>query len=135
MDATGIRDEIARLEEAGRACTTERDAHRIDIGIERLEAELAALAPAAHHAARRRPTMGPKCMQATRARTDASFLVDKADIVANAYDLSINKYKKTEYVAESYPPPSEILAEVAELEKQIIAGIAELRRKVKDDRC
>lgn len=63
-----------------------------------------------------------------------SGVVDKADIVANAYDLSINKYKKTEYVAESYPPPSEILAEVAELEKQIIAGIAEQRRKVKDDR-
>ncbi|NLF19310.1 MAG: hypothetical protein GX595_18945 [Lentisphaerae bacterium] len=78
MDATGIRDEIARLEEAGRACTTERDAHRIDIGIERLEAELAALAPAAHHAARRRPTMGPKCMQATRARTGDKLL----DLVA-----------------------------------------------------
>ncbi len=68
--------------------------------------------------------------EAARARTDASFLVDKAEIVANAYDLSINKYKKTEYVAESYPPPAEILADVAKLEKQITAGIAELRKLV-----
>jgi len=74
MNATEIRDEIARLEEAGRACTTERDAHRIDLEIESLEAELAALAPAAHHDAGRRPTMGPKCMQGIRARTQEKLL-------------------------------------------------------------
>ncbi len=68
--------------------------------------------------------------EADRVRTDPSFLVDKADIVANDYDLSINKYKKTEYVAESYPPPSEILADVAELEKKITAGVAELRKLI-----
>lgn len=68
--------------------------------------------------------------EAERVRTDPSFLVDKADIVANDYDLSINKYKKTDYVAESYPPPAEILADVAELEKKITEGIAELRKMV-----
>lgn len=62
----------------------------------------------------------------TRARTEQSFLVDKQEIVENDYDLSINKYKKTEYVAEKYPEPKEILADIRELEKEIAAGLAEL---------
>ena len=45
-----------------------------------------------------------------RARTEKSFFVPKEEIVDNGYDLSINKYKKVEYVAEEYPPTSEILA-------------------------
>ncbi len=47
-----------------------------------------------------------------RARTEKSFFVPKQEIVDNGYDLSINKYKKVEYVAEEYPPTSEILANV-----------------------
>ena len=61
-----------------------------------------------------------------RKRTDKSFLVPKDEIVANDYDLSINKYKKVEYVAEEYPSPLEIIIELNELEKQITAGLAEL---------
>lgn len=34
-----------------------------------------------------------------RERTDKSFYVPKDEIIGNEYDLSINKYKKTEYVA------------------------------------
>ena len=45
-----------------------------------------------------------------RSRTEKSFFVPKEEIVDNGYDLSINKYKKVEYVAEEYPPTSEILA-------------------------
>ena len=51
----------------------------------------------------------------------------KQEIVDNGYDLSINKYKKTEYVAVEYAPTSEILDELDELEKQIAAGLKELR--------
>lgn len=61
-----------------------------------------------------------------RQRTDKSFLVPKAEIVGNGYDLSINKYKKTEYVRVEYPSPQEIMAELHELELQITAGLAEL---------
>ena len=50
----------------------------------------------------------------------------KDEIVGNDYDLSINKYKKTEYKAVQYAPTSEILAEIREMEKQIEAGLAEL---------
>ena len=54
-----------------------------------------------------------------RLRTEKSFLVPKAEIVENGYDLSINKYKKTEYKPVEYPPTSEIMAELRELEMQI----------------
>ena len=61
-----------------------------------------------------------------RERTDKSFLVPKDEIVANDYDLSINKYKKVEYIAEEYPSPLEIMTDLNELEMQISAGLAEL---------
>ena len=61
-----------------------------------------------------------------RARTDQSFLVPKAEIVGNDYDLSINKYKQSAYVEEEYPHPLEILAEIDKLEKEIQTGLAEL---------
>ena len=54
-----------------------------------------------------------------RPRTEKSFFVPKAEIVENKYDLSINKYKKTEYKPVEYPPTSEIMAELRELEMQI----------------
>ena len=61
-----------------------------------------------------------------RQRTEKSFFVPKAEIVENGYDLSINKYKKTEYKAVEYPSTTEILADLHELEMQITAGLAEL---------
>ena len=48
------------------------------------------------------------------------------EIVANDYDLSINKYKKVEYIAEEYPSPLEIMTNLNELEMQITSGLAEL---------
>lgn len=68
----------------------------------------------------------------SRERTEQSFFVDKEEIVDNDYDLSINKYKKTEYVAVEYPPTSEILAEIDELEKQIATEMAELKKLLND---
>lgn len=57
--------------------------------------------------------------EADRLRTERSFLVPKQEIVDNGYDLSINKYKKTEYKPVSYPPTSEIMAQIRELEMKI----------------
>ncbi|MBO7326545.1 MAG: SAM-dependent DNA methyltransferase [Clostridia bacterium] len=61
-----------------------------------------------------------------RERTEQSFFVDKAEIVGNDYDLSINKYKKTEYVAVEYPPTEQLLAELNALENEIAQGLKEL---------
>ena len=65
-----------------------------------------------------------------RARTEQSFLVPKAEIVENGYDLSINKYKKTEYVPVEYPPTSEIFAQLRQLETEIQKGLEELEGMV-----
>ena len=63
-----------------------------------------------------------------RERTEQSFFVPKKEIEENDYDLSINKYKKTEYVAVEYPPTEEILAEIEELNRQVEQETAELRK-------
>jgi len=65
-----------------------------------------------------------------RKRTEQSFLVPKDEIVRNDYDLSINKYKQTEYKPIEYPPTSEILAELNALEQQIQQGLKELEGMV-----
>lgn len=66
--------------------------------------------------------------EADRKRTDKSFMVPKKDIVANDYDLSINKYKEVEYVAVEYPPTEEIMANIRELEMQIGTEMDELEK-------
>ncbi len=66
-----------------------------------------------------------------RERTEQSFLVPKQEIIDNDYDLSINKYKKTEYVAVEYPPTSEIMDELDELNKDIMVQLKELRKLLK----
>ena len=62
-----------------------------------------------------------------RARTEQSFCVPKADIAANDYDLSINRYKEVIYDEIEYPPPAEILDELATLEEDIQKGIDDLK--------
>lgn len=61
-----------------------------------------------------------------RERTEKSFLVPKQEIADNDYDLSINKYKKIEYIPVEYPPTSEILAEIKDLQAEIEKGLSEL---------
>ena len=63
-----------------------------------------------------------------RKRTDKSFMVSKKEIADNDYDLSINKYKEVEYVAVEYPPTSEIMAYIREIEKQISQEMDELEK-------
>lgn len=63
----------------------------------------------------------------SRQRTEQSFFVPKQEIADNDYDLSINKYKKTEYKAVEYPPTKEILAKLEELEQQSAQGLAKLK--------
>ena len=65
-----------------------------------------------------------------RQRTERSFLVPKEEIAQNGYDLSINKYKKVEYVLVEYPSTQEILADLNELEMEITKGLAELEGMV-----
>lgn len=61
-----------------------------------------------------------------RERTQQSFFVPKQEIAENGYDLSINKYKKAEYVPVEYPSTAELMTDLHELELEITAGLSEL---------
>ena len=62
-----------------------------------------------------------------RKRTEKSFMVPKQEIEGNDYDLSINKYKKIEYVAVEYPPTEEIMNKILELDAQASKELQELK--------
>jgi type I restriction enzyme M protein len=62
-----------------------------------------------------------------RARTEQSFCVPKAEIVAQGYDLSLNRYKELVHDEVEHRPPLEIIADIEKLENEIAAGLAELK--------
>lgn len=61
-----------------------------------------------------------------RPRTAQSFCVPKADIAAQGYDLSLNRYKEVVHEAVEHRAPKEILANLAKLEEEIQRGMKEL---------
>ena len=61
-----------------------------------------------------------------RPRTAQSFSVPKADIAAQGYDLSLNRYKEVVHEEIDHRPPKEILAELAKIEEEIQQGMREL---------
>lgn len=65
--------------------------------------------------------------EASRARTDQSFLVPKQEIVDNGYDLSLNRYKEIEIEEVEHRSPTEILDELDALEVEIQDGLKRLR--------
>lgn len=72
----------------------------------------------------------PSQNESTRLRTDQSFLVPKADIVANDYDLSINRYKEVIYEEVHYEKPNVLIEQIKELDKLRRAAMDELEKMV-----
>jgi type I restriction enzyme M protein len=66
-----------------------------------------------------------------RSRKDQSFLVPKADIVANDYDLSINKYKEVERVKVKYEDPEIVLSRLEDLQSQVAEAMEEYKTLAK----
>lgn len=62
-----------------------------------------------------------------RERTEQSFFVPKQEIVDNGYDLSINKYKVTTYKEVEYPPTSDMIDDMIELNKQLSEELQKLK--------
>jgi len=62
-----------------------------------------------------------------RARTEQSFCVPKAEIAAQGYDLSLNRYQELVQDEVEHRPPLEIIADIEKLEGEIAAGLAELK--------
>ncbi len=61
-----------------------------------------------------------------RPRTAQSFCVAVADIAANGYDLSLNRYKEVVHEQVEHRAPGEILGELNELEVEIAKGMKSL---------
>ncbi len=58
----------------------------------------------------------------SRKRTDSSFLVPKAEIAGNDYDLSINRYKEIQHEVVEHESPQQILQRLAALDQEILVG-------------
>ncbi len=71
--------------------------------------------------------------EADRDHTEQSFMVTKKELVDNDYDLSINKYKKIEYVPVEYPPTSEILKQIRAYEEEIHKELDELEKLLSEE--
>ena len=63
-----------------------------------------------------------------RKRTEQSFFVPVEDIIANEYDLSINKYKEVVYETVQYESTAVIMGKIEALEKEIQAEMVELKK-------
>ena len=66
--------------------------------------------------------------ESDRARTEQSFFVPVEEIVANDYDLSINKYKEVVYEAVQYEPTDVIMGKIEAIEAEIQTEFAELKK-------
>ena len=66
-----------------------------------------------------------------RPRTAQSFCVPMADIEAQGFDLSINRYKEVVHEEVNHRKPKEILADLAKLEAEIQKGMKELEGMLK----
>jgi type I restriction enzyme M protein len=60
-------------------------------------------------------------------RTAKDFFVTADEIREHKYDLSLNKYKKQTYVAETYDPPLMIMENIEKLEQEIVVELRKLR--------
>lgn len=66
-----------------------------------------------------------------RLRTDKSFFVPIADIQANSYDLTINKYKETVYAEQVYDKPHQIIEDIKLLDEERNQELKELEELLK----
>jgi type I restriction enzyme M protein len=64
--------------------------------------------------------------ETSRTRKEQSFLVPKEEIAEKGYDLSINRYKESDYENAQYDHPSVSIERFRELEEEILAGMEEL---------
>jgi type I restriction enzyme M protein len=66
-----------------------------------------------------------------RPRTAQSFCVPKVDLVAQGYDLSLNRYKEVVHEEVAHRAPKAILADLAKLEMEIQQGMKEIEGMLK----
>lgn len=69
--------------------------------------------------------------EADRSRTDQSFLVPKAELAGNDYDLSINRYKEVVYEEVEYEKPRVIIESIEKLDSERGQILNQLKKLLK----
>jgi type I restriction enzyme M protein len=64
-------------------------------------------------------------------RTAQSFVVPKAELAANGYDLSLNRYKQVVHEHVEHRSPKVLIKEIKQLEAEIQHGLEELEGLLK----
>lgn len=77
----------------------------------------------------------PDSAEHDRPRTAQSFLVPKAEIAAQGYDLSLNRYREVEHEEVEHRDPQVILAELMDLEREIQDATAALAKSLAGERA
>ena len=65
--------------------------------------------------------------QTENKRNSKFFYIDKKEIEEADFDLSINRYKQTDYEEIRYEDPKIILGKIEDLEREIVAGLSDLK--------
>jgi type I restriction enzyme M protein len=65
-------------------------------------------------------------LERARPRSAQSFCVPKAEVAAQGYDLSLNRYNEVVHQATKYRAPTEILSDLARMEEEIRREMKEL---------
>lgn len=68
-----------------------------------------------------------RAVEKERTRTDQSFLVPVAEIRANNYDLSINRYKEVVYAQQQHDTPAELIEKIETLDRERQADLQSLK--------
>jgi type I restriction enzyme M protein len=69
----------------------------------------------------------------TRSRTEQSFLVPVAEIEANEWDLSINRYKEIVYEEVTYQSPKVILERIEKLDEERFISLKKLKDLINEE--
>ena len=69
--------------------------------------------------------------ESKRKRTDKSFMVSFAEIKANAWDLSINRYKEVVHTEVVYSSPANIIKEIKSLDQDRARALQTLEKLLK----
>ena len=65
-----------------------------------------------------------------RLRTQPSFLVPKQEIIANDWDLSINRYKEIVYEEVAYEKPETLINDIKELDNKRAEALLNLEKMI-----
>lgn len=68
--------------------------------------------------------------ESNRKRTDQSFMVPIDDIRANAYDLSINRYKEVVYEQKQFDSPAVLIEQIRALDAERQTLLTELENSL-----